>query len=118
MSFWTTGGSDIIGLSVTGIGDGGNVLSSMPKFESGTIATDWTPAPEDIDNATAKAQLTADQATTSLNDYKTDADGRISKAQSDIIQTAKDVTTKVSQSDYNSKTSELTTKVSTVQQTA
>lgn len=47
MSFWTTGGSNIIGLSVTGIGDGGNVLSSMPKFESGTIATDWTPAPED-----------------------------------------------------------------------
>ncbi|AHF19633.1 hypothetical protein LMES_1417 [Leuconostoc mesenteroides KFRI-MG] len=88
------------------------------KIETGNIATDWTPAPEDVDSATAKAQLTADQATTSLNNYKTDADGRISKAQSDIVQTAKDVTTKVSQSDYNSKTSELTTKVSTAQQTA
>lgn len=68
--------------------------------------------------ATAKAQLTADLARTELTNYKTDADGRISKAQSDIVQTAKDVTTKVSQSDYNSKTSELTTKVSTAQQTA
>ncbi|WP_273708622.1 phage tail spike protein [Leuconostoc mesenteroides] len=88
------------------------------KVEIGTLYTDWTPAPEDVDSATAKAQLTADQANTSLNAYKTDADGRITKAQSDITQTAKDVTTKVSQSDYNVKTGELTTSVSKAQQTA
>ncbi|MGB4823354.1 MAG: hypothetical protein WBP82_00425, partial [Leuconostoc mesenteroides] len=68
--------------------------------------------------ATAKAQLTADLARTELTNYKTDADGRISKAQSDITQTAKDVTTKVSQSDYNTKTGELTTNVNNVTQTA
>ncbi|MFT8852741.1 MAG: phage tail spike protein [Leuconostoc suionicum] len=88
------------------------------KIEKGNIVTDWSPAPEDVDSATAKAQLTADQATTSLNAYKTDADGRISKAQSDITQTANQVATKVSQNDYNAKTSELSTKVSTAQQTA
>ncbi|MBU7546384.1 beta strand repeat-containing protein [Leuconostoc mesenteroides] len=88
------------------------------KIETGNIATDWTPAPEDVDSATAKAQLTADQATTALSNYKTDADGRITKAQSDITQTAKDVTTKVSQTDYNAKTGDLSTSVSKAQQTA
>ncbi|API72592.1 phage tail protein [Leuconostoc suionicum] len=95
-----------------------DVYVKLPKLESGNIPTDWTPAPEDVDSATAKAQLTADQATTALNAYKTDADGRITKAQSDITQTATQVATKVSQSDYNAMTSELTTKVSTAQQTA
>ncbi|MCM6836074.1 hypothetical protein [Leuconostoc mesenteroides] len=88
------------------------------KIEKGNIVTDWTPAPEDVDSATAKAQLTADQATTALNNYKTDADGRITKAQSDITQTAKDVTTKVSQSDYNAKTGDLDTRVTKAQTTA
>lgn len=68
--------------------------------------------------STAKAQLTADQATTSLNNYRSDADGRISKAQADIIVNANAITQKVSQSDYNAKTGDLTTKVNTAQSTA
>lgn len=68
--------------------------------------------------STAKAQLTADNATLSINNYKTDADGRISKAQADIIVNANAITTKVSQSDYNAKTGDLTTKVNTAQSTA
>lgn len=95
-----------------------DVYVKLPKLELGTMATDWTPAPEDVDSATAKAQLTADQATTSLNNYKTDADGRISKAQADIIVNANAITQKVSQSDYNAKTGDLTTKVNTAQSTA
>ncbi|WP_349535673.1 hypothetical protein [Leuconostoc mesenteroides] len=88
------------------------------KIETGNVATDWTPAPEDVDSATAKAQLTADQATTALNNYKINADGHITKAQSDITQTAKDVTTKVSQTDYNAKTGDLDTRVTKAQLTA
>lgn len=88
------------------------------KLEQGNMPTAWTPAPEDVDSATAKAQLTADQATTSLNTYKSDADGRISKAQADIIVNANAITQKVSQSDYNAKTGDLTTKVNTAQSTA
>lgn len=96
----------------------GMVSISNLKLETGNLPTDWTPAPEDVDSATAKAQLTADQATTTISNYKTDADKRISKAQSDVTQTAKDVTTKVSQSDYNAKTGDLNTSVSKAQQTA
>ena len=88
------------------------------KFETGNMPTAWTPAPEDVDSATAKAQLTADNATLSINNYKTDADGRISKAQADIIVNANAITQKVSQSDYNAKTGDLTTKVNTAQSTA
>ena len=90
----------------------------LPKLEQGNMPTAWTPAPEDVDSATAKAQLTADNATLSINNYKTDADGRISKAQADIIVNANAITQKVSQSDYNAKTGDLTTKVNTAQSTA
>lgn len=97
---------------------GGFIKQAGLKLEVGNIATDWTPSPEDLSSATAKAQLTADQATLSINNYKTDADGRISKAQADIITNANAITQKVSQSDYNAKTGELTTSVSKAQQTA
>lgn len=96
----------------------GQIQFAGYKLEAGTIATDWSPAPEDLSSATAKAQLTADQATLSINNYKTDADGRISKAQADIVANAKSITQKVSQSDYNTKTGELTSSVNKVQQTA
>nr|MWN21299.1 hypothetical protein [Leuconostoc lactis] len=90
----------------------------LPKLEQGNMPTAWSPAPEDVDSATAKAQLTADNASLALSNYKTDADGRISKAQSDIIVNANAITQKVSQSDYNAKTGDLTTKVNTAQSTA
>lgn len=101
-----------------------NNLQTVQGQQSGSIsalqqrADGFDATVDTINGATAKAQLTADQATTSLNNYKTNADGRITKAQSDITQTAKDVTTKVSQSDYDKKTGDLSTSVSKAQQTA
>lgn len=95
-----------------------DVYVKLPKLELGTIATAWSPAPEDVDSATAKAQLTADKASLDLSKYQTDADGRISKAQADIIVNTNAITQKVSQSDYNAKTGDLTTKVNTAQSTA
>ena len=88
------------------------------KLERGNIATDWSPAPEDVSSATAKAQLTADQATLSINNYKADADGRINKAQADIKLNADAISTKVAKTDYDKKTGDLTTSVNKAQQTA
>jgi len=96
----------------------GSIQLSNMKLEIGTLPTDYSPAPEDIDSATAKAQLTADTATLNLSNYQTSADGRITKAQADIITTATQVQTKVSQSDYNAKTNDLTSKVGTAKLTA
>ena len=88
------------------------------KIEDGNTPTAWSPAPEDLSSATAKAQLTADKAALDLSTYKTDADGRISKAQSDITATANEVKTKVGQSDYDAKTEDLTKKYGQVKETA
>ncbi|MBZ1530154.1 phage tail protein [Leuconostoc mesenteroides] len=88
------------------------------KVETGTSPTDWTPAPEDLSGATAKAQLTADNASLAINNYKTDADGRISKAQSDIKANATAITQKVSQTVYDQKTGDLSTKINDVKHTA
>lgn len=88
------------------------------KIEDGNTPTAWSPAPEDVDNATAKAQLTADQATLAINNYKTDADGRISKAQADIKVNADAIATKVAKTDYDKKTGDLTTSINKAQQTA
>lgn len=87
-------------------------------LEKGTIATDWTPAPEDLSGATAKAQLTADQATTAINTYKTSNDGRVASAESKITQNATDITQKVSKTDYNQKTGQLQTDLNTTTNTA
>ncbi|MCT0025121.1 hypothetical protein, partial [Weissella confusa] len=95
-----------------------DVYIKLPKLETGNIATDYTPAPEDGDSAVAKAQLTADQATLAINNYKTDADGRISKAQADIKVNANAIGTKVAKTDYDKKTGDLTTSVNKAQQTA
>lgn len=103
---------------VNNTGNTVTVLFRHFKGESGNLPTDWSPAPEDVDSATAKAQLTADNAALAISNYKTDADGRISKAQADITVTANEVKTKVSQTDYNTKTADLTTKVNTAQSTA
>lgn len=90
----------------------------QPMLQTSDKYTGYIPSQNSSNLATAKAQLTADQAALNLKNYQTDANGRISQAQADIRATAKEVTTKVSQSDYNAKTGDLTSKTSTAQQTA
>lgn len=53
------------------------IKSNSMKLEKGNKATDWTPAPEDIDAGISDAQNTADNAAT-----------RVSVAESDILQLA------------------------------
>ncbi|WP_273728941.1 phage tail spike protein [Leuconostoc mesenteroides] len=62
-----------------------------------------------------------DTATTignTISQNKIDSDGKISTAQSTATQALNEVTTKVSQTDYDKKTGDLTTAVSKAQQTA
>ncbi|WP_195517563.1 phage tail protein [Weissella cibaria] len=90
----------------------------QPMVTYGATIGDYVPGNYNNNDSLSQVKLTADQATVAINNYKTDADGRISKAQADIIANANAITQKVSQSDYNSKTGELTTSVSKAQQTA
>ncbi len=51
-----------------------NTTIHWAKIEKGTVATDWTPAPEDVDSAIGEAQSTADDATTLATNAQADAD--------------------------------------------
>ncbi|MDY2520343.1 phage tail spike protein [Weissella cibaria] len=101
-----------------GVQSGLNSYISQPMLVFAPTVGSYVQGNYNNNGAVAKAQLTADQATVSINNYKTDADGRIRKAQADIVANANAITQKVSQSDYNAKTGELTQSVSKVQQTA
>ncbi|WP_334098205.1 phage tail protein [Leuconostoc lactis] len=72
----------------------------------------------DLSLKVSTAQQTADGAVTTIGDYKQSNDGRVSAAESKIAQNAHDITTKVSQTDYDKKTGELSGEISSVRQTA
>ena len=48
--------------------NGGSVTVSNIKFEKGNKATDWTPAPEDVDAGISNAQTAADNAQDEVNE--------------------------------------------------
>lgn len=114
----TPANTSYVSFAILTNGSNGVNYYSQPMLVFSNTLGSYVKGSYNNNGATAKAQLTADQATLSINNYKTEADGRISKAQSDITQTANQVATKVSQNDYNAKTSELTTNVNNVTQTA
>lgn len=84
------------------------------KVEIGTLATDWTPAPEDIAfDYTDKDN----QIKQTFTQYQQSNDGKVSKAQTDATQALGLVATKVSQTDFDTKTGDLSTKYNSVKQT-
>lgn len=96
----------------------GAIGQSGLKLENGNLPSPYTVAPEDVDSSISKAQQTADQASLNLSNYKTDADGRITKAQADIVTNANQIANKVDTTTYNQKTGQLTTDLNSVTQTA
>lgn len=80
--------------------------------------SDYDAKTGDLSLKVSTAQQTADQANTTIGDYKQANDGRVSAAESKIDQNAHDITTKVSQTDYDQKTGELSGEISSVRQTA
>ncbi|MGX7042922.1 hypothetical protein [Leuconostoc holzapfelii] len=72
----------------------------------------------DLSLKVSTAQQTADRAVTTIGDYKQANDGRVSAAESKSEQNSHDITTKVSQTDYDQKTGELSGEISSVKQAA
>lgn len=52
----------------------GTIIQTEMKFERGTIATDWTPAPEDTETALAQVKITAD----GISKFVRDSSGNLS----------------------------------------
>ncbi|WP_273705676.1 phage tail spike protein, partial [Leuconostoc mesenteroides] len=94
-----------------------DVYIKLPKLETGTMPTDWTPAPEDVDSTIAKVKLTADEASAAISKL-TSADGIITKAQADIKVNADAIGQKVSKEVYDKKTGELSEKINKAKDTA
>ena len=79
---------DITGANlVIGAGDGLSVSLSWKelKLEKGTIATDWSPAPEDIDN---KIEVLSGKITANSNEFST-VYSKITNAKNDAINSIK-----------------------------
>ena len=58
----------------------GTVEIYAPKFELGNIATDWTPAPEDVDADISNAQTSADKANTNASNAQSSANNALDTA--------------------------------------
>lgn len=81
--------------------------------------SDITDAYKDADGVISKKiDDTASSINSTISQNKTDAEGKISSAQSTATQALNEVSTKVSQTDYNTKTGDLDTRVTKAQQTA
>ncbi|WP_273946765.1 phage tail spike protein [Leuconostoc mesenteroides] len=91
-----------------------DVYIKLPKLETGTIPTDWTPAPEDVvlDYTTKDEQIKA-----TISQYQETNDGHVSRLRTDVSTALGQVATKVSQTDYDKKTGDLSTKYTQVKQT-
>ena len=83
-----------------GLRSSANVVNSYRqlKIEKGNKATDWTPAPEDVQTGIDNAQSTADEVASSVEGF----DDRITSAESSIEQLSNSITTIVTDENGNS----------------
>ncbi|MGQ7330792.1 phage tail spike protein [Streptococcus suis] len=86
---------------------GGTALAGRPKFELSSIPTDWSPAPEDINSELSSTKTLITQTAegqTQLSNRLTTTQDKVSTAETKISQLISDVSSKVSQTDYNTLT--------------
>ncbi|MFH0423212.1 phage tail spike protein [Streptococcus sp. A11] len=86
---------------------GGTALAGRPKFELSSIPTDWSPAPEDINSELSSTKTLITQTAegqTQLSNRLTTTQDKVSTAETKINQLIRDVSSKVSQTDYNTLT--------------
>ncbi|WP_294086550.1 phage tail protein [uncultured Actinobacillus sp.] len=112
--------------------ESGYVSISQAKLEAGTIATDWTPAPEDVDQAVANvsASLTSYKATqANVDKAQTDqitahtarlgtAESKISAAERSISTLSSSMATKFSEvaANFTKAKTDLTARIATEEQ--
>ncbi|MCT4379972.1 phage tail protein [Leuconostoc pseudomesenteroides] len=92
--------------------------TALNGLSSKVSQTDYDTKTGQLTTSVSKAQQTADTVTTSLGNYKQDADGRISANSADIVTNANAIKQKVAQSDYDANNTKLTSRLTTVETTA
>lgn len=77
------------------------------KLETGAIATDWSPAPEDINDELSSVKTTITQTASGVEQLSTSlatTDNKVTTAEANIRNLVDEVSSKVSQTDYNTLT--------------
>lgn len=100
---------------------GGTALAGRPKFELSSIPSDWSPAPEDINselNSTKTLITQTAEGQTQLSNRLTTTQDKVSTAETKINQLIGDVSSKVSQTDYNTLTGRMASAETAITQNA
>ncbi|HFU4463518.1 TPA: phage tail spike protein [Streptococcus suis] len=90
------------------------------KLEIGSISTDWSPAPEDISNEIESVKTIITQTASGVEQVSTrltEASGKISSSETQIRQLVSDVSSKVSQTDFNNLKRTVEGHTTSIQQT-
>ncbi|MCQ8272199.1 phage tail protein, partial [Streptococcus suis] len=91
------------------------------KVELGTVATDWSPAPEDFANELSSVKTTITQTASGVEQLSTSlstTNNKVTTAETKISQLISDVSSKVSQTDYNTLTGRMSSAETAITQNA
>lgn len=100
---------------------GGTALAGRPKFELSSIPSDWSPAPEDINSELSSTKTLITQTAegqTQLSNRLTTTQDKVSTAETKINQLIGDVSSKVSQSEYDTLTGRVSSAETAITQNA
>lgn len=91
------------------------------KLETGAIATDWSPAPEDVFNELSSVKTTITQTASGVEQLSTSlatTDSKVTTAEAKIRNLVNEVSSKVSQTDYNTLTGRVDSAETAISQNA
>lgn len=100
---------------------GGTALAGRPKFELSSIPSDWSPAPEDINSELSSTKTLITQTAegqTQLSNRLTTTQDKVSTAETKINQLIGDISSKVSQRDYDNLTGRVSSAETLITQNA
>gem|GEM_PF-521113 len=103
------------------IRSGGNIKVSNPKLELGSVPTDHTLAPEDSIDELSSVKTTITQTATGVEQLSTSlstTNNKVTTAETKINQLISDVSSKVSQSEYNTLTGRVSSAETAITQNA
>lgn len=99
----------------------GDIKVSNPKIEFGRVPTDHTLAPEDINDELSSVKTTITQTASGVEQLSTSlstTNGKVTTAETKISQLISDVSSKVSQTDYNTLTGRVSSAETAITQNA
>ena len=95
-----------------------DATTALGEIEKKVSLTVYNQKTGDLTRDVAKAQTTADGAVSTVGNYKTSNDGRVQAAESKIEQNSKDITARVTKTDYDKETGKISGDISTLKQRA